>query len=204
MRNKVRLVLGDTAVIELTQGKLCMVDVADIPLICEYSWAYVKGDGCAYACAWILGDKRIKMHRLIKGVTDRSIKVDHASRNTMDNRRENLRIASDSNSAINRCIRITNKSGHTGVKWNKWNNAWSADICRLGKRRHLGYFDTVEEAAEVRRLAAIEEFGEFNPVYISGVTPIGSPRHYSKKRLGRSSHTLGQDLGFGAQDGIGA
>ena len=49
-----------------------------------------------------------------------------------------------------------NMSGVKGVSWDKRHGKWVAGIRLAGKRRFLGYFDTVEEAAQARREAEVE------------------------------------------------
>ena len=43
----------------------------------------------------------------------------------------------------------SNTSGVTGVTWDKSIGKWLAQIRLDGKTKHLGYFDDLEEAAEV-------------------------------------------------------
>ena len=54
--------------------------------------------------------------------------------------------------------RNTNTSGKTGVSLNKRTGRWEAYIDCNG-RKHLGHFDTVEEAIKVREAAEIEMYG---------------------------------------------
>jgi hypothetical protein len=49
----------------------------------------------------------------------------------------------------NQFMRDANTSGVTGVTWDKWGNAWKAQI----GGRHLGRFDTLEAAAAARKAA---------------------------------------------------
>jgi hypothetical protein len=46
-------------------------------------------------------------------------------------------------------LKSTNKSGVSGVNWCKRKEKWWARCSHNGKRLHVGYFDTLEEAAKV-------------------------------------------------------
>lgn len=45
-------------------------------------------------------------------------------------------------------IMRTNKSGYRGVSWHKASNRWVAQISVNKKKKHLGYFNTAEEASK--------------------------------------------------------
>ena len=49
--------------------------------------------------------------------------------------------------SMNRRKRVTNTSGYTGVSWFEPTSKWRARISYRGKRRVIGYYDTIEEAA---------------------------------------------------------
>lgn len=54
--------------------------------------------------------------------------------------------------------RLNNTSGVKGVSFHKRSGKWMAYITLAGKRRYLGIFGTVEEAAQARREAEVELF----------------------------------------------
>lgn len=87
------------------------------------------------------------LHRIILGLKDGDRKiVDHINGNTLDNRKSNLRICSQSENCCNRKKAKTNTSGYKGVNFKKQTGKFVARIGRNGKRLFLGYFDTAEEA----------------------------------------------------------
>lgn len=65
----------------------------------------------------------------------------------------NLRWANGQTQAFNRRIFKSNKSGVTGVRWDRWANSWEADIRIDGKLKALGNYQTKEEAVEARKEA---------------------------------------------------
>lgn len=67
-------------------GKFATVDPADYELVMRHSWHYRNG----YAITQI-GGKEVRMHRLIMGITDPDIVVDHKDQNRLNNTRQNLR-----------------------------------------------------------------------------------------------------------------
>jgi hypothetical protein len=85
--------------------------------------------------------------------------VDHKNRNKLDNRFSNLREASRQLNACNIGITSRNTSGVKGVHW--FRGKWRAQVRIKNKNHWLGDFDTVAEAATVRRKGAAKLHGEF-------------------------------------------
>lgn len=75
-----------------------------------------------------------------------------------DNRIENLRDVTGAENARNRRLQADNATGRTGVTAYPFQGQlrFVARIRVGGKLHHLGYFATVEEAAEARRAAEIK------------------------------------------------
>jgi len=87
--------------------------------------------------------------------------IDHKNRNTLDNRLSNLRPATASGNSQNRGMGKNNTSGIKGVCWHKTTSKWLAFIRTNGKQRHLGLFDTKEQAGAAYAQAAKNLHGEF-------------------------------------------
>lgn len=74
--------------------------------------------------------------------------VDHIDGNRLNNRIDNLRLASASENHRNQKRSTNNTSGVTGVSWYKPYGKWRTTISVGGGRsKHLGYFDNIEDAA---------------------------------------------------------
>lgn len=132
--------------IPLTRGKVALVDDADFEWLGEYKWNYAN---TGYAAT----DGR-HMHRLIMKPATK-MEVDHINQDKLDNRRANLRVVSSGHNKINRSMG-NNTSGRTGVYYYKnegRQKRWWAYIALGGKRKSLGYFATLVEASEARRIA---------------------------------------------------
>jgi len=76
------------------------------------------------------GRKVVLLHRFIMDANSNSI-VDHKNQNTLDNRRENLRVCSRAQNNRNRTRNTNNISGYKGVSYYKRHKAWvSKDFCQ--------------------------------------------------------------------------
>ena len=107
--------------------------------------------------------KKIMMHREIMGVTDPKIIVDHINHDTLDNRRENLRICNSHENQRNRRISVINSSGYKGVSKHSYSDKWVVYIMSpyTNKNTYVGIFYSKEEAALAYNKAAVKYFGEF-------------------------------------------
>lgn len=88
-----------------------------------------------------------------------SLEIDHINRDKADNRISNLRLATRRENIINKAPSKINRSGVTGVYWNKASRKWHAQIYANGKRHSLGLFTQKELAVEARKHAEIIHFG---------------------------------------------
>lgn len=159
--------------IPLTQGQSAMVDVDDYEWLVQFKWfarwdANVQG---FYACRngkrygpRSLGKRepQIQMHRQILNLAsgDKRL-VDHVNRNTLDNRRSNIRIATYSQNTHNTGLRSTNKTGLKGVSLHGRTGKYQATMRADGKQLYLGLYSTKEEAYEVVKAEMEKRRGEF-------------------------------------------
>lgn len=157
-------------VIPLNQGQFTLIDTVDLDLL-KFNWTaqFSSSIDGYYAFRGEGGRKnrkRIQMHRCILermlGIElKRSDRVDHVNHNTLDNRRENLRLATVAQNAHNSKIAKNNTSGYKGVSWHSAGRKWCAQIKNKKVKIHLGVFDDKDDAARAYNTAALELFGEF-------------------------------------------
>jgi hypothetical protein len=97
--------------IPLTQGKIAIVDDEDYDWLCQYKWHAIFHDKW-YAAT---GKKHILMHRILLGITDKTIWGDHKDGDGLNNVRKNIRVTTPLQNGQNKKKFRTNKSGYRGV-----------------------------------------------------------------------------------------
>jgi hypothetical protein len=150
--------------IQLTQGFVALVDDEDYELVSRYNWQAVTNGVHWYAVCTIYEDDgtqwSLRMHRLIIDAPD-DMEVDHVNRNTLDCRRNNMRLATRGQNNSNRVMpQGANGSGYRGV-YRTTSGRWRAQIKHGGIIHQLGSYDTPEQAARVWDEAAKQMHGEF-------------------------------------------
>jgi hypothetical protein len=100
------------------------------------------------------------MARYILGAP-RGMPVDHINRDSLDNRRCNLRLCTPAENVRNSKIPTTNTSGYKGVTWYRRGRKWHAHIQINGKTIHLGYYNDKLAARDAYDAAATKYFGAF-------------------------------------------
>lgn len=110
--------------------------------------------------------KAILMHRYILRAGS-GCHVDHINGDGLDNRKENLRIATPQQNQANSAIRKDNKSGYKGVYFlrlksrGKIYEYWHSRIMHNGRYVHLGVFNDKMEAVMAYNTKALELYGEY-------------------------------------------
>ena len=93
--------------------------------------------------------------------------IDHKDRNPSNNRFENLKKVTKSQNQDNTKCR-GNSTGIKGVYFDNYHERYKASICIDSKLKHLGYYDTLRQAIEVRKQAEEKRReGDFDSWYIS-------------------------------------
>lgn len=125
-------------------------------------WSYVE---CPTSYPRVQGkfqQRTIFLHRAVLGLKPGDPDVDHRNRNGLDNRRENLRLATKSQNGMNQGKqRRDTSSQFKGVSFHKGPQKWCAYITVNGKKIGLGHYDTEIEGARAYNIAAREHFVEF-------------------------------------------
>ena len=153
--------------IPLTQGQFSIVDDADYLKLSKLKWCAVwdpdtKTFRASRGVSRNGKTTTVFLHREIIGVVERTRKVDHKNHDTLDNRRENLRVCTNAENCRNRRgPRARSFSGVRGVCWNKKCGKWRAQIRVGGKNRHLGLFISKAAAGAAYIAANRTHFGDF-------------------------------------------
>lgn len=137
-------------------------DLEDYDKIKNYCWVEsVRDNGyCWISSTGTVDNKKVNLHTLITGY----LLCDHKNRNTFDNRKQNLRDVTHSQSVMNRGKPVNNTSGFIGVYWDKRSGKWRSCIGFEHKQIALGLFDNKEDAIKARLQGELKYFGsEFAP-----------------------------------------
>jgi hypothetical protein len=139
-------------------------DESDYDLIysgeyCWYEYIDPKSDyHCVRARVRNFDGKYILLHQLLGCKSH-----DHIDRNPMNNRRYNLRPATQIENSRNKRKSTRNQSGIIGVCWHGKCNKWMSYITVDKKKIYLGVFSNKNDAIKTRLQAESRYFGEFAP-----------------------------------------
>jgi len=151
--------------IPLTKGRQATVDTADYDYLTEIgSWCYSSSGYAVHYSSDEFGKRtvlymhRIIMERMLGDLIPLGYQVDHISGAAdgiaarLDNRRENLRLATRSQNQAHKGLAVNNTSLYKGISWNQ--GKWEARI-KYGQRRlHLGRYTDAQTAATMYDAAA--------------------------------------------------
>jgi hypothetical protein len=151
--------------IELSQGKVAIVDDEDYDKLIAMGKWYAKRDGQRWYAtrntenSKIVTRKTVRMHRIILDVTN-GMEVDHINGNGLDNRKTNIRICTRRQNMWNRNVYRNSYLGIRGVRSNK--KGFIARITINGILKYLGTFNTPEEAHSMYIAESKKLRGEFH------------------------------------------
>lgn len=184
--------------INLTQGQVAIVDDEDFEYLNQWKWhvSMSSSSNDYYAkrtqhLGMFNGEKKqksIQMHRLIMNAPKGKV-VDHINHDTLDNRKENLRIVSTRQNLQNKKRKMSSK--YPGVSWSKSVKKWRADININGKLEHLGTFHDEKTAAKAYEMAqrlfchenlVCKQFKDASYTICEKFSPIWKIRYTSKYR----------------------
>lgn len=132
-------------------------DLCDYDLIKDYCWYERVRNGFS-SLQTNINNKMVGMHQLL-GYSG----YDHSNRNELDNRKNNLRNATQKENSRNRSLARNNTSGFIGVWFHRKAEKWWAGIEVDGNKLYLGLFINKEDAIRSRLQAEAKYFGKFAP-----------------------------------------
>lgn len=169
--------------IPLTRNMFTLVDEEDVAWLSQYNWCAVPSStkSSFYSRNRLLGF----MHGAILckyGLLSDGLEPDHINRDSLDNRKKNLRAVTHVVNLQNR--RPPNYSSGTlrrrwgdhpsqfrGVSWHKQKERWQVFLKVYGKSKNIGKFACEIQAAEAYNKAVTKYFGADN--YRMNVVPEG-------------------------------
>ncbi|WP_298838850.1 HNH endonuclease [uncultured Clostridium sp.] len=151
---------------EIKLGKgdyITQVDDGDYVFLNKWKWFAKDGRGGRFYAyrqeftgkRYSNGDKKytlIKMHRVILSLSDKNILVDHKDRNTLNNQKNNLRIATSSQNSANRKVLENRTSKYLGVSVKKV-------YCRNVKKEIIHTY--IKYVAQIKNNSRKKELGTF-------------------------------------------
>jgi hypothetical protein len=129
---------GAVAWFKVSNGVEFCIDSEDTPKIEKYHWNLSEG----YICTTVTGGKRIRLHNLIMEKKE-GLLIDHKDRNTLNNRKENLRYATSTENIWNA---FSHHKKTKGVSYHKPSKKWWARITAHRKVYSLGLYKEIEDA----------------------------------------------------------
>jgi hypothetical protein len=161
--------------IYLGEGEWTILDQEDYYRLGNFNWT-INGSGNRYYAVRNVKTetgktKRVYMHREIMNPPP-GLCVDHKNNDSLDNRRENLRLATRSQNMQNRPKRKNTTSKYIGVHFVKATGKWDARIRYEGKLILLGRFDSEIDAARAYDAAARKYHGEFARLNFPEEAPV--------------------------------
>lgn len=153
--------------VPLTQGKVALIDDEDAERVLTYKWtlcAIPRPNKTTYYARRGTQrggkNKTILLHRFILDAPD-GLQVDHINGDSLDNRRSNLRLATNAQNHCNMPATRPNQLGFRGIETMKDGRQFKARIKVEGQIIRIGPFSTPEDAARGYDLMAKHYHGEF-------------------------------------------
>lgn len=143
--------------IPMTKGLHALIDSEDYERVSEFRWTTGVYN---YAANYNVRRGRIILHRLVMN-TPHGLSTDHINGNTLDNRKQNLRICTHAQNTYNRGKANKATSIYKGVSFSTGHQRYVAVIKINRKSIHIGNFVSEDDAATAYNFMAERLHGEF-------------------------------------------
>ncbi len=149
--------------IALNNGLKAIVDAEDYERVNKLKWSFSSIGNTKYLSNRKMVDRKVThtlLHRFIINA-EASQLVDHINGDGLDNRKENLRIATKAQNSMNSKLHSRNTTGYRGVAYVPKADRYQARLCRFGKKITGKFRRSAIEAAHDYKEIALRVHGEF-------------------------------------------
>lgn len=131
-----------------------VIDSEDYEYVSEFTWRIAKKRNKYYVVTGSIRKNNMTyLHTLISGRTMCIFEIDHIDGNSLNNRRENLRVVTHRENCDNiRATRIDNQIGIRGISLDKRSKKYIVDFTYRNDRFYFKQWDTLEEAVYCRKI----------------------------------------------------
>lgn len=173
---------GETVILKSTRGKEILISRNDFETVRKWYWGIASSDSggeCLQVREYVIRrigktrpadpkfGRNIMLHRFIMDAP-RDVVVDHINHDTLDNRRENLRLCTTAENGWNLrpfLNKHTKTSRYKGVALRKERShcrcKWLVHVAKNGSNKRIGTFKEEYDAAQIYNFVAAELYGEF-------------------------------------------
>jgi hypothetical protein len=183
----------DAAAYVTTKKYRVLVSVADLDQFLDHPGGWFCGTANG-SHRYIQSNRlKIRLHTILMNRPNGKT-VDHINGDTMDNRRENLRVVSSAQNSKNMRSRLGSTSQFVGVYWCKTIYKWAAQVKDIdGTTLHLGTYIEEQDAALIRDAASYHLHGDMAHLNFPDIVITSSfftervQRRIERARLGRGT-----------------
>lgn len=143
---------GDITVIFLRRrnGQILetFIDTEDLPKVAAFDGSWCAQPTRYQDTFYVINRNGEYLHRVIMDPPDNLV-VDHIKHNTLDNRKRNLRVVTNSENILNQNRNMFSSCATGCINWHKRDKRWRVRVYVNKERKWLGQYKTHEEAEKV-------------------------------------------------------